>query len=78
MTKILILSEFSNKISIFAGQQCKNNYYMATNVKTKVSNKEDVKANAATPKIKKRGLVGVWKGKIKIIGDIDNVFNMVF
>jgi len=29
-----------------------------------------------TPKVKKRGLVGVWKGKIKIIGDIDNVFNM--
>jgi len=32
--------------------------------------------NEITPEIKKRGLVGAWKGKIKIIGDIDNVFNL--
>jgi len=29
------------------------------------------------PKIKKRGFVGMWKGKIKINGDIDNVFNNI-
>ena len=49
---------------------------MTTKVKTKSSNKEVVKDIYLTPKIKKRGLVGVWKGKIKIIGDVDNVFNM--
>ena len=49
---------------------------MTTKVKTKSSNKEAVKEKNLTPKIKKRGLVGVWKGKIKIIGDVDNVFNM--
>lgn len=44
--------------------------------KTKLITKKDIKANEITPKIKKRGLVGAWKGEIKIIGDIDNVFNL--
>jgi len=44
--------------------------------KTKLTPKRKVKTNEIAPKIKKRGLVGAWKGKIKIIGDIDNVFNM--
>ena len=44
--------------------------------KTKLTPEKEVKTNRITPKIKKRGLVGVWKGKIKIIGDIDNVFNV--
>ena len=49
---------------------------MTINEKTKYADKKAVKKNEVTPKIKKRGLVGAWKGKIKIIGDIDNVFNM--
>ena len=48
---------------------------MATEGKTKLADKVKVKTSTFKPKIKKRGLVGAWKGKIKIIGDIDNVFN---
>ncbi len=40
--------------------------------KTKLISKKKIET---TPKIKKRGLVGAWKGQIEIIGDIDNVFN---
>ena len=46
---------------------------METNTKAKT--KKVVKTKETTPKIKKRGFVGMWKGKIKINGDIDNVFN---
>jgi len=49
---------------------------MTTKEKTKSTNKDVVKKKVDKPEIKKRGLVGVWKGNIKIIGDIDNVFNM--
>lgn len=48
---------------------------MTAKEKAKSANKEQVKKKSIMPGIKKRGLVGVWKGKIKIIGDIDNVFN---
>jgi hypothetical protein len=48
---------------------------METDVKTKATPKKAVKTKEITPKIKKRGLVGIWKGKIKINGDLDNVFN---
>ena len=48
---------------------------MTTKGKTKSANRGAVKKSETMPGIKKRGLVGVWKGKIKIIGDIDNVFN---
>jgi len=44
--------------------------------KTKYTDTKTVKKNDVSSKIKKRGLVGAWKGKIKIIGDIDNVFNV--
>jgi hypothetical protein len=44
-------------------------------VKTKLTPEKKVKINEATLKIKKRGFVGMWKGKIRINGDIDNVFN---
>jgi len=46
---------------------------METNTKTRLP--KAVKTKEITPKIKKRGFVGMWKGKIKINGDIDNVFN---
>ena len=46
---------------------------METNTKTRPQ--KAVKTKEITPKIKKRGFVGMWKGKIKINGDIDNVFN---
>ena len=49
---------------------------METKAKTKLASEKTVKTNKIMPQIKKRGLVGVWKGKIKIIGDIDNVFNL--
>ena len=42
----------------------------------KLTHRKSVKTNEIKPEIKKRGLVGAWKGKIKIIGDIDNVFNL--
>ena len=41
----------------------------------KSTGKAVVKPDDGKYEIKKRGLVGAWKGKIKIIGDIDNVFN---
>ena len=47
-----------------------------TKAKIKLTPEKVVKTNKIMPKIKKRGLVGVWKGKIEIIGDIDNVFNL--
>ena len=46
--------------------------------KTKLRPKKTAEIKRTTPEIKKRGLVGVWKGKIKINGDIDNVFNLAF
>jgi len=45
--------------------------------KTKLTSEKAVKINRTTLKIKKRGFVGMWKGKIKINGDIDNVFNNI-
>jgi len=48
---------------------------MEAKIKNKLPNKKVVKKNGVTPKIKKRGLVGCWKGKIEIVGDIDNLFN---
>jgi len=48
---------------------------MEAKTKTKSTSGEKNKINKTTPKIKKRGFVGMWKGKIKINGDIDNVFN---
>ena len=45
--------------------------------KIKLASKKKIKINETAPKIKKRGFVGMWKGKIKINGDIDNVFNNI-
>ena len=47
-------------------------------MKTKIKSTSDkpVRISKATSKIEKRGLVGVWRGKIKINDDIDNVFNL--
>jgi len=52
---------------------------METNTKTKteLNPPKTVKIKGSTPKIKKRGFVGMWKGKIKINGDLDNVFNNI-
>jgi len=47
-----------------------------TKTKAKLATGKPVKANEVMPKIKKRGFVGMWKGKIKINGDIDNVFSL--
>ena len=49
---------------------------MTTKEKVKSTKKEVVKKNTIEPKKIKRGLVGIWEGKIKINGDLDNVFNM--
>jgi len=51
---------------------------MKTKIKTKLADKEKVNSKSIKPTIKKRGLVGAWKGKIKIIGDIDNLFNFSY
>jgi len=47
-------------------------------IKTKIEStpNKTVRINDTALKVKKRGLVGIWKGKIKINGDIDNVFNL--
>ncbi len=45
--------------------------------RTKLKTEKTIK-DETTTEIKKRGLVGAWKGKIKIVGDIDNVFNFNF
>ena len=50
---------------------------METKAKTKLTSGKTVKTNELTPKIKKRGFVGMWKGKIRINGDIDNLFNNI-
>jgi len=49
---------------------------MEAKLKEKLISESAIKTKEMKPKIKKRGLVGVWKGKIKIKGDIDNVFNL--
>ena len=47
-------------------------------MKTKIESTPNkiAKINKTISTVKKRGLVGIWKGKIKINGDIDNVFNL--
>jgi len=50
---------------------------METKVKVKSIPYKSDKNIEIRPKIKKRGFVGMWKGKIKINGDIDNVFNNI-
>ena len=47
-------------------------------MKTKIKSISDktVRINKTSPKVEKRGLVGMWRGKIKINEDIDNVFNL--
>jgi hypothetical protein len=49
---------------------------METRIKAKFTPEKAANTNKIMPKIKKRGLGGAWKGKITIIGDIDNVFNL--
>lgn len=44
--------------------------------KIKLAAEKTARTNEITPKIRKRGLVGIWKGKIKINDDIDNIFNL--